>query len=388
MRVASEGVAIALVLAVRATGAGSTREGLFVAAWSGPSLLSGVLVGHGLDRTPHPRRFLGIAGLVAAAALGLDATLVGHLPTVVLIAATTLGGAAVPLFTGGISSMLPGLVKPPALGAAQALDSATYSVSGIAGPALVALLAAAFSPRIALAVPALAVVSGALLLPLERQPERTRSRIPHVSLTATLAALGHTRQLLAATVASTLAAFGWGGLEIGAVAIAALTGSAHLAGLYLAVLAAAALVAALTLARYPLRHPDRAIPLSLLVMTGGGLVIAGAAAPMLCMAGFALFGVGDGVLLPAVLAVRSRDAPPTMTAAVFTTAASLKTAASAVGAPVAGLALALLGSRGLFYALAATQLLAAATTVISKRQAERPVRGEMPAPAATRSRAP
>jgi hypothetical protein len=72
-----------------------------------------------------------------------------------------------------------------------------------------------------------------------------------------------------------------------------------------------------------------------------------------------------------VLAVRSRDAPPAMTAAVFTTAASLKTAAGAVGAAVAGVALAFLGARGLFFALGATQLLGAAIAVRAVRPARR-----------------
>jgi MFS family permease len=363
VRIASEGVAIALVLVTRASGAGSAIEGLFLAAWSGPSLLSGVVVGQWLDRADRPGLFLASSGLLAAAALGLDAALLGHAPTGVLIAGTAIGGATVPLFTGGLSSLLPALVETDALGSAQALDSATYSVAGIAGPALVALLAAVWSPRAALAVPALAVASGSAVLPLNGRRARPDHAARRSSLTATVAALGSTRQLMAATTASTLAAFGWGGLEIGAVAIAALVSSPHLAGVYLATLAATALLAALYLARRPLRHPDRAIPLSLLTMTGGGLLIALPRSSLLAASGFALFGIGDGVLLPAVLSVRSRDAPPRMTAAVFTTAASLKTAASAIGAAIAGLALTLFGSRGLFAALAATQLLAASTTI-------------------------
>jgi hypothetical protein len=74
--------------------------------------------------------------------LGLDATLVGHAPTALLIGVTAGGGATVPLFTGGVSSLLPHLTSADSLNSAQALDSATYSASGIAGPALVALLAA------------------------------------------------------------------------------------------------------------------------------------------------------------------------------------------------------------------------------------------------------
>jgi hypothetical protein len=376
-RVATEGVAVALVLVTRASGASSAIEGLFVAAWSAPSLMSGVVVGHGLDRSQHPRRFLCTAGLLGGVTLGLDATLVGHAPTALLIGVTAVGGVTVPLFTGGVSSLLPDLTSADSLHSAQALDSATYSASGIAGPALVALLAAVWSPRAALLLPAVAVAAGAVILPVATRADPTTREAPRPSVRATLAALGNTPQLLAATIASTIAAFGWGGLEIGAVAIAALNSSPHLAGIFLATLAATALLAALALARYPLRRPDLAIPVALLAMTAGGLVIALGRSSLLVALGFALFGLGDGVLLPAVLAIRSRDAPAGMTAAVFTTAASVKTAASAGGAAVAGLALATLGARGLFVALAATQLLAAATasrtrTTVADQHAQPP----------------
>ncbi len=366
-RVATEGVAIALVLAVHASGAGPATEGLFVAAWAGPSLFSGVLAGHGLDRAPSSRTFLGVAGVVVAAALALDAGLLGHTPTVLLIVTTAIGGAMVPLFTGGISSLLPALVDAPALPRAQALDSATYSVAGIAGPALVALLAAVFDARVALFVPAAAVVAGAWLIPDVKRSSDTVPATARISLRRTLVALAHTRLLLSATISSTIAAFGWGGLEIGAAAIAILDGTPHLAGVYLAVIAAGALLSALLLTQRPLGHPDRAIPLSLALMTVGAAVTAVSSNAVLSAAGFALFGLGDGVLLPAVLAVRARDAPIGMTAAVFTTAASLKTAAGALGAAIAGVALESFGAQGLFVALAATQLLAALGAVIMDR---------------------
>jgi hypothetical protein len=54
------------------------------------------------------------------------------------------------------------------------------------------------------------------------------------------------------------------------------------------------LLAALFLSRRPLRHPDLAIPLSLLTMTGAGLLIAVSRTSLLTAAGFALFGTGAG----------------------------------------------------------------------------------------------
>ena len=54
------------------------------------------------------------------------------------------------------------------------------------------------------------------------------------------------------------------------------------------------------------------------------------------IAAVALAGVADGPQLTAVFAVRHREAPARLRAQVFTTAASLKIAAGALGAALAG----------------------------------------------------
>jgi MFS family permease len=90
------------------------------------------------------------------------------------------------------------------------------------------------------------------------------------------------------------------------------------------------------------------------VALGGGLAAAAAATGFTTLAAsLALIGAADGVLLPALLAVRVRHSRTHERAAVFTTAASLNVAAGAAGAAIGGV---LAGAAG-----ADAALLAAAT---------------------------
>jgi hypothetical protein len=68
------------------------------------------------------------------------------------------------------------------------------------------------------------------------------------------------------------------------------------------------------------------------------LAAAGVGAPnaAVVIAAALMFGVSDGPQLAAVIAVRQREAPPQLRAQVFTTGASLKLSAGALGAALAG----------------------------------------------------
>ena len=64
--------------------------------------------------------------------------LAGHAPGLVLIGLGLCAGLTAPVLTGGFSSLVPLVVPPASLPRANALDSASYSVAGLAGPAIVA----------------------------------------------------------------------------------------------------------------------------------------------------------------------------------------------------------------------------------------------------------
>ena len=69
-------------------------------------------------------------------------------------------------------------------------------------------------------------------------------------------------------------------------------------------------------------------------------------------------GLIDGPLLAATLNLRQRHAPAWLRTQVFTTAASLKIGAFAVGSALAGPMAGAVGARGMLWTIAAGQLLA------------------------------
>ncbi|MEV4175858.1 MFS transporter, partial [Nonomuraea sp. NPDC049709] len=117
--------------------------GLTVSAAAGGPLL-GVL----LDRSRRPGRLLAACLLGYAAGLLLLLGLLvpggqGRAPDAVLVGLAIVTGLLGPALTGGWTAQLPLVAGPARLGRATALDSMSYNASGLAGPALVGVLAAA-----------------------------------------------------------------------------------------------------------------------------------------------------------------------------------------------------------------------------------------------------
>jgi hypothetical protein len=128
-------------------------------------------------------------------------------------------------------------------------------------------------------------------------------------------------------------------------------GSPDRGALLLSVIAATSLGANAVLARWPLPlAPDTVFALATIVAGLAYLAMAAGWWPVI-----ALVGLADGPQLAAIFAVRHREAPPQLRSQVFTTAASLKIAAGALGAVLAGR----LASPGLILAVAAAAQAAA-----------------------------
>jgi hypothetical protein len=92
------------------------------------------------------------------------------------------------------------------------------------------------------------------------------------------------------------------------------------------------------------------------------------AAPTLDVALIASFAAGlvDGPLLAATLNLRQRHAPGWLRTQVFTTAASLKIGAFAIGSALAGLMAGWVGARGMMWTIAAGQLVAVAAAMATR----------------------
>ncbi|WP_435872054.1 MFS transporter [Kitasatospora griseola] len=146
-------------------------------------------------------------------------------------------------------------------------------------------------------------------------------------------------------------------------------GGASRGPLLLTCTAVAALLANAALARRPhLLAPDTAVRLgALLQAVALALAATGAnGRPWVLLAAAALAGLGDGPLLTGLFAVRHREALAHLRGQIFTTGASLKITAFALGAALAGP----LATHSVPATLAAAAALTAATALIGPRAAE------------------
>ncbi|WP_369879943.1 MFS transporter [Kitasatospora sp. CB02891] len=146
-------------------------------------------------------------------------------------------------------------------------------------------------------------------------------------------------------------------------------GGASRGPLLLTCTAVAALLANAALARRPhLLAPDAAVRLgALLQAVALALAATGAnGRPWVLLAAAALAGLGDGPLLTGLFAVRHREAPAHLRGQIFTTGASLKITAFALGAALAGP----LATHSVPATLAAAAALTAATALVGPRAAE------------------
>ncbi|MEW2414407.1 MFS transporter [Streptomyces sp. NPDC046866] len=345
-RTASEGMGLAvMLLALERTG--SAAHGAYVlTAWLAPHVLAAPLAGAAAARARRPRLFHvgSLAGFTAAAAA--LALLLGRAPTAAVLAVALLGGSCGPMVTGGMSSLVAGLVPAGAArDRAYAWDAATYNVASVVAPAAVGLVAALGSaaPAMAGLAGVCAVAAGlAATLPYGlppgaagQVPPRTG---PRAGLGAGLGALWRIRELRAITAATSLAFAGLGSLTATSVLLAARLGSPGAGGVLMTAFAVGALAGSLTLGRITGLDAGR---MARWAMAGTGAALAAAAfSPSVGVAAalFAAAGVCDGPLLTATLRVRAQFAPEAVRTQVFTLGAGLKVTAASLGAALVGLA--------------------------------------------------
>ncbi|MFD3719196.1 MFS transporter [Streptomyces sp. NPDC058674] len=350
-RFASEGMGMAVVLlALERTG--SAAYGAFVlTAWLAPHVLAAPLAGVLAARARRPRVFYPgtLAGFTAAVAA--LAVLLGRVPMPAVVAVAVLGGTCGPMVTGGLSSLVAGLVPAGAArDRAYGWDASTYNAAAVTAPAVVGLVAAVGSAGPAMAVLALSGALAAALAatlpyghedagrdhpahPVEGPPQRSRA-----GMGAGLAALWRVRELRAVTSATTLAFIGIGSLTTTSVLLAAELGSPRAGGVLMTAFALGALGGSLTLGRMTSVEPGRLVRWAL---AATGVALAGAAfAPSVAVTAvlFAAAGVCDGPVLTATLRIRSEHAPDAVRTQVFTLGAGLKLTAASAGAALVGIA--------------------------------------------------
>jgi MFS family permease len=364
-RLASEMFPVAAVLLVLDRTGRAGLAGAVVAATTLPAVVTGPVLGAWLDRTGRRRVALAANQVLLAASLLAMLAAAGHSSGWVLVALAGVAGLTGPLATGGYTSMIPLLVPEPLLARANALEASSFNTAAIAGPAVAGAVAASAGP--AGAVLAEAVLAALALPAIARLPRVAAHAGDHP---ATLAAairqgLGHlarTPVLRGVTVATAVGMLGSGLLTLALPFWAEQLGAGRAAAGYLwAALEAGAIAGALAAAR-----PAAAWPPQRVVLAGLGLYGLGVAAWPLApsfpaaLALVALAGLVEGPAFAATFATRQRWSPPALRGQIFTTAASLKLGAFAVGSALAGPAVGRAGVGGVLVAVAALQLLAVA----------------------------
>jgi MFS family permease len=221
VRLADEGARVGLVLLALERTKSAAVGGLLVAVLLVPQVVAAPAIGLLTDRARQPRWVLTISVAGFAASLAAVAFLLGRVPLPVVVAILLLGGCCGPSLTGGLTSQLPTLISESSLPRAFGADSLTYNVSGIAGPALAAVIAGAAGAGTATFALAGAAAAGALVLATLPIPLHRRSHDQQrASLTAGFRALLGHRVLGTVTASSTLGQLGLGALPIVAAVLA------------------------------------------------------------------------------------------------------------------------------------------------------------------------
>ena len=385
-----------LLLGLTVTGSPALGSAL-LAGLTISSGVGGPLLGAVLDRSRAPGRLLGAALLVYASGVAAVAALVGDVPAPVAVGVAVVAGCAGPALTGGWTAQLPHVVDPPALPRAFSLDAATYGAASLAGPALAGAVAAMFGARWAVAaavallvaaVPAAvrmprgadprgeaAATSGAAPRGEPRSAPDAAARSPFLAdLARGLRAIVERRTLLAVTVATMLSTAGFAAFLVATPLVGErLAGSAAAGTALLSVLAVGSLLGAAALARRPWRGRTEGLLVATTALLGAMFLVLAAADAFAVAIGAALVaGVAEGPQLASVFQIRHREAPDTLRTQLFTTAASVKVSAFALGSAAAG-ALATQSVTACLLAAAGAQVAAIAVVLgLTARERRRP----------------
>lgn len=322
--------------------AGSTAEasallaGITVSAAAG-----GPVLGALLDRHERPGHLLAGALVLYAVGLGLILLALDRLPLPVTVVIAALTGLTGPALSGGWTAQLPRTVPDDRLPRANALDAMTFSVAGLAGPVLAGGVAEVLGTATAVLISALLIgsaIPAAWTLPA--RPGRTRATQP-TSVIGVLSAgirVIVRRPCLARATLSTVVSCAAQGMSTACVPLLGerVLGGSGRGAVLLSCAAVSGLVANAVLARFPRSMtPDTIIWAGALVQAAA-FASAASGRPAVLVVALLIAGIGEGPQLTALFAVRHREAPEQLRGQIFTTGASLKITAFAVGAALAG----------------------------------------------------
>src|SRR3954470_10881900 len=360
-RLATEMNSVAGVLFVLSVTNSARLAGLTVAAATFPTVVTGPVVGAWLDRTRHRRTAFLLSPVVLVLTMVALLVVAHRVPGWVLIVLAFVAGLPSPIRTGGFSGLIPTVVPEPVLPRAYGMEAASYNIAGIAGPAAAGAIAGVASAAWAIAATAVTALLATVLI--ARVPIEPGAPVEGRPLRALLregtALLWRVRELRSITVATTVSMGFFGLVVLGFPLFAHELGHRRAAGgLLFSVLAVGALLGSIVWTRLAGRFAEEPAAFVTMALFGIALGAVGLSPSLpLALVAAGVAGFFEGPLLAVTLNLRQRCAPDHLRTQVFTTAASMKIGAFAVGSAVAGAAAAGLGPRGMLAAAGLGQLL-------------------------------
>jgi MFS family permease len=253
-------------------------------------------------------------------------------PVPAMLAAAGAVGASTPLVAGTVRALW-ARVDPRVRPTAYALDATATELVFVAGPTLVALLALAASPSIALAVAGVLGVAGALGIATSAPMRAWVPAGARRPLFATVTTPGMPRILLSGTALM----LGIGALEVAVPAFADAAGSPGISGLLLAVWALGSAGGGLWFgARMISTTLPRQYRWGLLGVTVGLAPLAAVSSPWLLGVLLFLGGTAIAPTLTVQSSLVGSIAPASATTEAFTWLSTVSFGASAIGAAVGG----------------------------------------------------
>jgi MFS family permease len=325
---------LAIVLLVRAAGGSYAVAGVVAGTYSVALALTSPLLGRLVDRVGQTRVLAGCAA-ASALAFGALAAAGGRVPPVALAGLAALAGASIPPVGACMRALWSDLLGHDGrLQAAFAVESTVQELIFVVGPPLVALLAGAFSPAVALAGTAALLLLGVgsfAATPASRawRPRRRRA----ADWAGALRSPG-IRAVLATIV---LLAAAFGTVEVTVVAGAEQLGSRTLAGPLLALWALGSMVGGLVFgARASDRGPEQRM-VGLLALVVAGIALLSVATGLVQLAaGMVLAGLGIAPAIACLYLLVDRLAPAGTVTEAFTWVTTAFATGFAVGNALGG----------------------------------------------------
>jgi MFS family permease len=306
---------LAIVLLVREAGGSYAVAGGVAGAYSVALALTSPLLGRLVDRVGQTRV---LAGCAVASALGFGALAAagGRVPPLALAGLAALAGASIPPLGACMRALWSDLLgRDGQLQAAFAVESTVQELIFVIGPPLVALLAAAFSPAVAVLGTAALLLVGVGSFAATPVSRAWRPRRRAADWAGALRSPG----IRAALVTIVLLATAFGTVDVTVVASAEQLGSRALAGPLLALWAVGSMVGGLAFgARASDRGPEQRM-VGLLALVVAGIALLSVAAGLVQLAaGMVLAGLGIAPAIACLYLLVDRLAPAGTVTEAFT----------------------------------------------------------------------